>query len=74
MIHFFFDSPEIIKKLVQDEDTDVRIRACRLIENLWFLYCHEKIQKKKNRIQDHVITFFQHIKAGDLLIEAVKGT
>ncbi|KAL9539350.1 hypothetical protein MBANPS3_010310 [Mucor bainieri] len=60
-------NPTIIRDLVQDEDTDVRIRACKLIESLWLLYIHEKQQNK--RIQEHE-HLFTHIRAGELLAEA----
>lgn len=62
------NSPNIIRNLVQDEDTDVRIRACRLIESLWLLYTHEKQQNKRTHEHNHL---FPHIKAGELLAEAV---
>lgn len=56
---------------MQDEDTDVRIRACKLIESLWLLYIHEKQQNKRDQqAHDHLFT---HIKAGELLAEAVSG-
>lgn len=57
---------------MQDEDTDVRIRACKLIESLWLLYVHEKQQNKRDQqVYDHLFT---HIKAGELLAEAVSGS
>ncbi|KAI7908207.1 armadillo-type protein [Cokeromyces recurvatus] len=57
-------NPVIIKKLVYDDDIDVRSRACKLIECLWLLYQHEK--------QEH--DFFQHLQAGELLVEAAMDT
>ncbi|CAO0803180.1 unnamed protein product [Mucor circinelloides] len=65
-------NPHIIRDLVQDEDTDVRIRACKLIESLWLLYAHEKQQSKRDQqAHDHLFT---HIKAGELLAEAAVDT
>lgn len=53
--------------MVNDEDSDVRIRACTLIGELWILYNHEKLQNKKKANED--IIFIHHIKAAELLVE-----
>ncbi|CEP11303.1 hypothetical protein [Parasitella parasitica] len=64
-------NPSIIRNLAQDEDSDVRIKACRLIECLWLLFIHERRQNKKNQHRNHLFT---HIKAGELLAEAATNT
>jgi hypothetical protein len=66
-------SPFIIRKLVHDEDTDVCIRACKLLEQLWLLYKHEKRQQKKYRDPSQgIIFFFPHTDAGKLLADSVR--
>lgn len=50
-----------------DEDSDVRIRACGLIEALWTLYKHEQGQNKKKTQED--IVFIHHIRGAELLVE-----
>lgn len=61
-----------MQNLIDDQDSDVRIRACRLIQNLWVLYNHEKLQQRK-KFQLETI-FFEHIQAGKLLVEAANDT
>ncbi|KAI7890041.1 armadillo-type protein [Mucor mucedo] len=53
-------NPVIIKKLVYDEDSDVRIRACALIEALWRLNGGEHEEKNG---------FIRHIRGAELLVE-----
>lgn len=65
-------NPQILQSLIDDQDFDVRIRACRLIQNLWVLYNHEKLQQKR-KYQPEAI-FFEHIHAGKLLVEAANDT
>ncbi|KAI8877524.1 hypothetical protein K501DRAFT_230121 [Backusella circina FSU 941] len=62
----------IIRKLIDDQDPDVRIRACKLIESLWLLYQHEMHEQNK-RTTHHIksISFFHGIQPGPLLIQAV---
>lgn len=67
-------SPDIIKKLVDDQDPDVRVRGCRLIEHLWHLYVHEKHEQKKRTNYVPQSVFFEHIQAGELLTLAVSNT
>lgn len=55
-----------------DQDPDVRIRTCILLENLWYLYKHEQQQHKKLDLEKNI--FFHHINAGELLIQAVMDT
>ncbi|KAG1350294.1 hypothetical protein G6F62_003322 [Rhizopus arrhizus] len=69
-------NPEIIKTLVDDQDPDVRVRACRLIEQLWYLYEHEKQQQKKRecKVEWKEVIFFHFIHADELLIQAANDT
>ncbi|KAI8987103.1 armadillo-type protein [Pilobolus umbonatus] len=64
-------NPELLRKLMYDQDPDVRVRTCILIESLWNLYHHEQQQQKRNQKD---IIFFHHINAGELLIQAVMDT
>lgn len=50
------------------------MRACRLIEHLWYLYEHEKQQQKKRefKVEWKEVVFFHFIHADELLIQAVR--
>ncbi|CEG74148.1 hypothetical protein RMATCC62417_09404 [Rhizopus microsporus] len=67
-------NPDIIKRLVDDQDPDVRVRGCRLIEHLWHLYVHEKHEQKKRTNYVPQSVFFEHIQAGELLTLAANDT
>jgi hypothetical protein len=43
-----------------------------LVEHLWILYNHEKLQQKKKPNNEFI--FFHHIHAGKLLVEAANDT
>jgi hypothetical protein len=60
--------------LNNDQDCDVRIRACTLVYNLWILYNHEKHQSKKPSTHDDNNIFFHHINASELLVESAHDT
>lgn len=66
-------NPGIIKTLVDDADPDIRIKACKLIESLWYLYQHEKQQNKKRVVMNHVV-FFHSIPAAELLVQSANDT
>ncbi|KAI8991810.1 armadillo-type protein [Mycotypha africana] len=66
-------SPFILRKVLNDEDTDVRSKLCRLIGNLWKLYYHEKHEsRKKTQEHEEMTEFFPKINPGKMLTEAVK--
>jgi hypothetical protein len=65
-------SSGIIRKLIDDQDPDVRIRACKLIESLWLLYQHEMHEQNKRTTDIKSVHFFHAIQPGPLLIQAVR--
>ncbi|OBZ83108.1 hypothetical protein A0J61_08840 [Choanephora cucurbitarum] len=68
-------NPDIIKRLANDDDTEVRVRTCRLLKSLHLLYLYEMQQNKKGQNkEENGIIFFQKIEPAELLVEAVMDT
>lgn len=54
---------------MNDQDCDVRIRACTLIEKLWIVYNQEKESRKRTPKKE---MFFENIKPAELLVECAR--
>ncbi|KAL0091283.1 armadillo-type protein [Phycomyces blakesleeanus] len=70
-------NPAIVSRMMDDPDSEVRVRACRFLESLWNLHLHDSEQQKRNKTDDDFMgvdteSYFYVLEGNRLLLDAVR--
>ncbi|KAI8342708.1 armadillo-type protein, partial [Chlamydoabsidia padenii] len=65
-------SSDTLAMLMNDDDIEVRIRLCQLLDHLWQLKLHEKEQNKRHTSSNPLPSYFYTLQGDHWLLESVK--